>query len=101
MPGAPWPRAGVSRRTAARNAAGEASRRRRGRGRGRGAQVEGCWIVKSGSDAARAAIIDVTWPSPATPGGRPVVEARLVTCADYPENPVRPARAVVRARERV
>ena len=48
--------------------------------------VDGCWIVKTGMDAAQAAIIDVTWPSSETPGEQPQISISLVRCRDYPEN---------------
>jgi 2',3'-cyclic-nucleotide 2'-phosphodiesterase (5'-nucleotidase family) len=46
------------------------------------------WIVKAGSDAVKAAVIDLVWPEEAPVAGRPdlpAVTIRLEATADYPE----------------
>ncbi len=48
-------------------------------------EIEGCWVVKVGSDANNAGIIDIVWPSAQTAGDQPVVTVNMVTCAEYPE----------------
>ncbi len=52
-------------------------------------QVEGTWIVKAGSDAVHAAVIDLSWPAkPPTAGpDLPEVVVRLEAVADYPIDP--------------
>lgn len=52
-------------------------------------QVAGTWIVKTGMDAVRAAVTDVTWDD----GAAPTTTVRMVAVADYPEDA--PLRALV------
>ncbi|WP_437724245.1 5'-nucleotidase C-terminal domain-containing protein [Sorangium sp. So ce861] len=57
--------------------------------------VDGCWVVKSGSDAASAAVIDLAWPAEAPPAGGPdlpAVTVRLEDVRAYPEDPAMRAR---------
>jgi hypothetical protein len=49
-------------------------------------EIEGCWVVKVGSDAKYAGVIDLVWPSADTAGEKPVVTVNMVTCADYQES---------------
>jgi len=58
-------------------------------------QVSGAWIVKAGSDAVEAAVIDLSWPDLAPPLGAPdvpTVSVRLEPVAGYPEDPELRAR---------
>lgn len=50
-------------------------------------QVASTWIVKAGSDAKLAAIVDLSWPAqaPATGPDLPTVQVRLEPVANYPE----------------
>ncbi|MGK3976000.1 5'-nucleotidase C-terminal domain-containing protein [Sorangium sp. So ce118] len=57
--------------------------------------VDGCWVVKAGTDAASAAIVDLAWPAEAPPAGAPdlpAVAVRLEEVARYPEDPAMRAR---------
>jgi 2',3'-cyclic-nucleotide 2'-phosphodiesterase (5'-nucleotidase family) len=60
-------------------------------------QVEGTWIVKAGSDAVEAAIVDLTWPAeaPANAPDLPEVRVRLEPVANYPEDEALRARVEV------
>lgn len=52
-------------------------------------QVGATWLVKAGSDAVRAAIIDLAWPAEAPAAGapdEPVVAVRLEPVAGYAED---------------
>lgn len=51
-------------------------------------QVEGSWIVKAGSDAVHAAIIELEWPSAPPPSGPdlPTVNIHLEDTAAYAED---------------
>jgi len=51
-------------------------------------QVTGTWIVKAGSDAVKAAVIDLSWPAqaPETGPDRPSVTVHLEATADYAED---------------
>lgn len=48
--------------------------------------VEGCNIVKVGCDATKTAIIDITWPTRATPGKEPTISVQVVETKAYPAN---------------
>ncbi|WP_242516336.1 5'-nucleotidase C-terminal domain-containing protein [Sorangium cellulosum] len=57
--------------------------------------VGGCWVVKAGTDAESAAIIDLVWPVDAPPAGVPDLPAVTVRIEDvraYPEDPAMRAR---------
>ncbi|XXX76712.1 5'-nucleotidase C-terminal domain-containing protein [Sorangium sp. So ce134] len=57
--------------------------------------VDGCWVVKAGTDAASAAILDLAWPAEAPPAGAPDLPAVAVRIEDvraYPEDPAMRAR---------
>ncbi|KYF59143.1 hypothetical protein BE04_36700, partial [Sorangium cellulosum] len=57
--------------------------------------VDGCWVVKSGTDAERAAVIDLAWPAEPPPAGGPdlpAVTVRLEDVRAYPEDPAMRAR---------
>ncbi|WP_437812656.1 5'-nucleotidase C-terminal domain-containing protein [Sorangium sp. So ce1078] len=57
--------------------------------------VDGCWVVKAGTDAASAAIIDLAWPAEAPPAGAPdlpAVTVRIEDVGGYPEDPAMRAR---------
>jgi 2',3'-cyclic-nucleotide 2'-phosphodiesterase (5'-nucleotidase family) len=49
-------------------------------------QVEGTWIVKAGSDATHAAVIDLAFANGGTNGARVETRIRLEPVADYPES---------------
>jgi len=52
-------------------------------------QVEGTWIVKAGSDAVHAAIVDLTWPTAAPDSGDfdfPTVTVRMDDTSHYAED---------------
>lgn len=52
--------------------------------------VGGCWVVKAGTDAASAAVIDLAWPAEAPPDGvpdLPAVTVRIEDVGGYPEDP--------------
>ncbi|WP_438034158.1 5'-nucleotidase C-terminal domain-containing protein [Sorangium sp. So ce204] len=52
--------------------------------------VDGCWVVKAGTDAESAAIIDLVWPAMAPPAGvpdLPAVTVRIEEVGAYPEDP--------------
>jgi 2',3'-cyclic-nucleotide 2'-phosphodiesterase (5'-nucleotidase family) len=58
-------------------------------------RLSGTWLVKAGSDATRAVIVDLVWPSEAPPAGQPDwpnVEVRLEDVAPYPEDAALRAR---------
>ncbi|MBP9112976.1 MAG: 5'-nucleotidase C-terminal domain-containing protein [Polyangiaceae bacterium] len=53
-------------------------------------QFEGTWIVKAGSDAVHAVVIDLVWPEHAPKEGGaelPDVTVRLDDCSQYAEDP--------------
>jgi 2',3'-cyclic-nucleotide 2'-phosphodiesterase (5'-nucleotidase family) len=53
------------------------------------------WLVKAGSDAVHAVVVDLAWPAEAPPPGEPdmpSVTARLVDTAGYDEDPALRAR---------
>ncbi len=57
--------------------------------------VDGCWVVKAGTDAASAAVIDLAWPAEAPPAGvpdLPAVTVRIEDVGGYPEDPAMRAR---------
>ncbi|KYG08607.1 hypothetical protein BE21_22730 [Sorangium cellulosum] len=57
--------------------------------------VDGCWVVKSGTDAESAAVIDLAWPAEPPPAGGPdlpAVTVRLEYVRAYPEDPAMRAR---------
>ncbi|WP_437905889.1 5'-nucleotidase C-terminal domain-containing protein [Sorangium sp. So ce327] len=57
--------------------------------------VDGCWVVKAGTDAESAAIIDLVWPVLAPPAGAPdlpAVTVRIEEVGAYPEDPAMRAR---------
>ncbi|WP_437529382.1 5'-nucleotidase C-terminal domain-containing protein [Sorangium sp. So ce726] len=57
--------------------------------------VDGCWVVKAGTDAESAAIIDLVWPAMAPPAGvpdLPAVTVRIEEVGAYPEDPAMRAR---------
>ncbi|WP_437957876.1 5'-nucleotidase C-terminal domain-containing protein [Sorangium sp. So ce119] len=57
--------------------------------------VDGCWVVKAGTDAASAAIVDLAWPAEAPAAGAhdlPSVTVRLEDVAAYPEDAAMRAR---------
>ncbi|WP_441289911.1 5'-nucleotidase C-terminal domain-containing protein [Sorangium sp. KYC3313] len=57
--------------------------------------VGGCWVVKAGTDAESAAIIDLVWPAMAPPAGvpdLPAVAVRIEEVGAYPEDPAMRAR---------
>ncbi|WP_437714057.1 5'-nucleotidase C-terminal domain-containing protein [Sorangium sp. So ce448] len=57
--------------------------------------VDGCWVVKAGTDAESAAIIDLVWPAMAPPAGAPdlpAVTVRIEEAGAYPEDPAMRAR---------
>lgn len=57
--------------------------------------VDGCWVVKAGTDAESAAIIDLVWPADAPPAGvpdLPAVTVRIEEVGAYPEDPAMRAR---------
>ncbi|WP_437762787.1 5'-nucleotidase C-terminal domain-containing protein [Sorangium sp. So ce281] len=57
--------------------------------------VGGCWVVKAGTDAESAAIIDLVWPAMAPPAGvpdLPAVTVRIEEVGAYPEDPAMRAR---------
>jgi 2',3'-cyclic-nucleotide 2'-phosphodiesterase (5'-nucleotidase family) len=57
--------------------------------------VDGCWVVKAGTDAESAAIIDLVWPAMAPPAGAPdlpAVTVRIEEVGAYPEDPAMRAR---------
>ncbi|HSQ66533.1 MAG TPA: 5'-nucleotidase C-terminal domain-containing protein [Polyangiaceae bacterium] len=59
------------------------------------------WIVKAGSDAVHAAVVDLRWPAAAPPAGRPdapEVAVRLDDVARYPEDAA--LRALIEAHMR-
>jgi 2',3'-cyclic-nucleotide 2'-phosphodiesterase (5'-nucleotidase family) len=59
------------------------------------AEVFGTWIVKAGSDATHAVIVDLSWPAEAPPAGAPdlpAVRVRLEPVARYPEDAALRAR---------
>ncbi|AUX48743.1 uncharacterized protein SOCE26_102840 [Sorangium cellulosum] len=57
--------------------------------------VDGCWVIKAGTEAVSAAVVDLVWPAEAPPAGEPdlpAVAVRLELVADYPEDPAMRAR---------
>lgn len=52
-------------------------------------QVGGAWVVKAGTEALYAAVIDLAWPAAAPAGGPdvPAVTVRLEPLHDHPEDP--------------
>ncbi|WP_437896791.1 5'-nucleotidase C-terminal domain-containing protein [Sorangium sp. So ce124] len=57
--------------------------------------VNGCWVVKAGTDAESAAIIDLVWPAKAPPAGAPdlpAVTVRIEEVGAYLEDPAMRAR---------
>lgn len=53
-------------------------------------QVGGAWVVKAGTEAVYAAVIDLSWPTVAPPVGEPdlpTVAVRLEPLHDHPEDP--------------
>ncbi|WP_437914017.1 5'-nucleotidase C-terminal domain-containing protein [Sorangium sp. So ce302] len=57
--------------------------------------VDGCWVVKAGTDAESAAIIDLVWPAMAPPAGvpdLPAVTVRIEEVGAHPEDPAMRAR---------
>ncbi|MGK3998238.1 5'-nucleotidase C-terminal domain-containing protein [Sorangium sp. So ce1024] len=57
--------------------------------------VDGCWVVKAGTDAESAAIVDLVWPAEAPAAGAPdlpVVTVRIEGVAGYPEDAAMRAR---------
>ena len=62
-------------------------------------QIDGTWLVKAGSDAVHAAIIDLSWPAERPPPGaadEPAVRVRIDDVAGYAEDAA--LRALVDAR---
>jgi 2',3'-cyclic-nucleotide 2'-phosphodiesterase (5'-nucleotidase family) len=58
-------------------------------------EVEGTWVVKAGSDAQHAVIVDLSWPAEAPTDGSPdlpQVTVRLDDVAAYPEDAALRAR---------
>lgn len=52
-------------------------------------EIAGTWLVKAGSDAAHAVIVDLTWPATAPAAGQadlPLVRVRLEDVARYAED---------------
>ncbi|WP_437733935.1 5'-nucleotidase C-terminal domain-containing protein [Sorangium sp. So ce1335] len=57
--------------------------------------VDGTWVVKAGTDAVSAAIVDLVWPAEAPAAGAhdlPAVAVRIEHVAGYPEDPAMRAR---------
>ncbi|WP_438040739.1 5'-nucleotidase C-terminal domain-containing protein [Sorangium sp. So ce128] len=57
--------------------------------------VDGCWVVKAGTDAESAAIVDLVWPAMAPPAGvpdLPAVTVRIEEVGAHPEDPAMRAR---------
>ncbi|WP_437779829.1 5'-nucleotidase C-terminal domain-containing protein [Sorangium sp. So ce1097] len=57
--------------------------------------VGGCWVVKAGTDAESAAIVDLAWPAEAPAAGAPdlpAVTVRIEDVAGHPEDPAVRAR---------
>ncbi|WP_437675743.1 5'-nucleotidase C-terminal domain-containing protein [Sorangium sp. So ce131] len=57
--------------------------------------VDGCRVIKAGTEAVSAAVVDLVWPAEAPPAGEPdlpAVAVRLELVADYPEDPAMRAR---------
>lgn len=48
--------------------------------------IDAAWLVKAGSEAADAVVVDLAWPSLASDDGRPSVTARLEAVASYAED---------------
>lgn len=49
--------------------------------------IEGTRILKPGLDGHKAWMVDITWPSSASGGGTPIVEAQLLNVKDWPDDP--------------
>ena len=57
--------------------------------------VEGCWVIKAGAEAANAVVVDLVWPAEAPPAGvadLPTVTLKLQEVSDFPEDPAMRAR---------
>lgn len=58
-------------------------------------QLGNTWLIKAGSDAVHAAIVDLTWPADPPPAGAhdlPAVQVRLEDTASYADDPALRAR---------
>ena len=58
-------------------------------------QIDGTWLIKAGSDAVHAIVVDLAWPAEAPPAGAPdlpEVSVRLEDVAAYPEDAALRAR---------
>lgn len=49
--------------------------------------VNGSVITKQGADATLIGVVDITWPTPDTPGGAPTVEVKQLPSSDYAPEP--------------
>lgn len=57
--------------------------------------IDGTWLIKAGSDAVHAVVVDLLWPAEAPPEGAPdlpEVRVRLEEVSAYPEDPALRAR---------
>jgi 2',3'-cyclic-nucleotide 2'-phosphodiesterase (5'-nucleotidase family) len=57
--------------------------------------VEGCWVIKAGSEATSAVVVELVWPAEAPPAGAPdlpAVTLKLQDVRDFPDDPVMRAR---------
>ncbi|MGH7633355.1 MAG: metallophosphoesterase, partial [Gemmatimonadaceae bacterium] len=52
-------------------------------------EVEGCWVVKAGSEAASAVVVELVWPAEAPPTGAPdlpTVTLAVHSVGEFPED---------------
>lgn len=52
--------------------------------------LDGCWVIKAGAEAATAVVVDLSWPAAAPPPGTPdlpTVTLKLQDVNDFPEDP--------------
>ncbi|MEZ4405405.1 MAG: 5'-nucleotidase C-terminal domain-containing protein [Polyangiales bacterium] len=57
--------------------------------------IDGCWLVKAGSEAAHAVVIDLAWPASPPPAGEldaPTAEVRLEDVRAVPADPALASR---------
>ncbi|HWO26909.1 MAG TPA: 5'-nucleotidase C-terminal domain-containing protein [Kofleriaceae bacterium] len=57
--------------------------------------VEGCWVIKAGAEAANAVVVELVWPAEAPPAGvpdLPAVTLKLQEVSELPEDPELRAR---------
>ncbi len=58
-------------------------------------EVEGCWVVKAGSEAASAVVVELVWTAEAPPAGAPDLPAVTLAVhpvSEFPEDPALRAR---------